>query len=111
MITSHQNQEDFPGINTSIIWVFDFTLFFDFTLYALRDHRESLSFLNPYVFINFDVIPNQLSELFCISTPVSESILQERVHCDCFIFVNHKSTTANSIELDMVYFDVILGTN
>ncbi|KAH0710411.1 hypothetical protein KY284_011838 [Solanum tuberosum] len=69
----------------------------------------SLSFVTPYVAMNFDVIPEQLSEPFSVSTPVGESILTERVYRDCPISVNNKSTMADLIELDMVDFDVILG--
>ena len=59
--------------------------------------------------MNFDVIPEQLSELFSVSTLGCESILVERVYRDCPISVNHKSTMADLIELDVVDFDVILG--
>ncbi|KAH0755813.1 hypothetical protein KY290_026083 [Solanum tuberosum] len=59
--------------------------------------------------MNFDAIPEQISEPFSVSTPVGESILAERVYRDCPIFVNHKSTMTDLIELDMVDFDVILG--
>ena len=59
--------------------------------------------------MNFDIIPEQLGEPFSISTPVGESILVERVYCDCAISVNHKSTTNDLIKLDMVDFDIILG--
>ena len=80
-----------------------------FTVYALLDPRESLYFLTPYVAMNFEIIPEQLNKPFNVSTPIAESILPERVHCDCPIFVSHKSTMANLVELDMVDFDVILG--
>ncbi|WMV44903.1 hypothetical protein MTR67_038288 [Solanum verrucosum] len=82
---------------------------FDFTIYVWLDPGASLSFVTPYVAMNFDVIPEQLSEPFSVSTPVGESILAERVYRDCPISVNHKSTMADLAELDMVDFDVILG--
>ncbi|KAG5590185.1 hypothetical protein H5410_040699 [Solanum commersonii] len=47
--------------------------------------------------------------LSLVSTLVGESIIAERVYCDCPISINHKSTIADLIELDMVDFDVILG--
>ncbi|WMV30450.1 hypothetical protein MTR67_023835 [Solanum verrucosum] len=78
-------------------------------LYMIEDPGASLSFLTPYVAINFDVIPEQLSEAFSVSTPVGESILAKRVYRDCPVSVNHKSTMADLVELDMVDFDVILG--
>ncbi|KAH0781716.1 hypothetical protein KY290_001314 [Solanum tuberosum] len=101
-INSRQEQEDSPDVVTGMIQVFDFTI------YALLYLGESLSFVTPYVAMDFDVIPEQLSEPFNVSTPVNESILTERVYCDCPIFVNHKSTMADLIELDIVDFDVIL---
>ena len=52
-----------------------------------------------------NAILEKLSELLSVSTLVGESILAERVYCDCPIFVNHKSTMDDLIELDMVYFD------
>ncbi|KAG5603456.1 hypothetical protein H5410_034826 [Solanum commersonii] len=69
----------------------------------------SLSFVTPYVAMNFDVLPEQLSEPVSVSMPVGESILAERVYRDCPVSVNHKSTMAALIELDMVDFDLILG--
>nr|AAT39945.1 Putative polyprotein, identical [Solanum demissum] len=40
-----------------------------------RDSKASLSFVTPYVAMNFDVISEQPSELFSVSTPVGEDIL------------------------------------
>jgi len=82
---------------------------FNSDVYALLDPEASLYFVTPYVAMNFDVLPEQLLEPFSVSTPVGESILPERVYRDCTIFVNHKSTMADLVELDMVDFDVILG--
>ena len=58
--------------------------------------------------MNFDVIPEQLSELFGGSTPIGESILAKRVYHDCPVSVNKKITMADLIDLDMVDFDVTL---
>jgi len=59
--------------------------------------------------MNFNFIPEQLSEPFSVSTHVGESILAEKVYRDCPISINHKSIITNLVELDMVDFDVILG--
>uniref|UniRef100_M1DKW3 Gag-pol protein n=1 Tax=Solanum tuberosum TaxID=4113 RepID=M1DKW3_SOLTU len=69
----------------------------------------SLSFVTPYVAMNFNFLPEKLSDPFSVSTPVSESIIAERVYRDCPVSVNHKSTMTDLVELDMVDFDVILG--
>ena len=59
--------------------------------------------------MNFCIIPELLNEVFSISTPVCDSIQGERVYPNCPISVNHKSTMADLVELDMVNFDVIVG--
>ncbi|WMV30462.1 hypothetical protein MTR67_023847, partial [Solanum verrucosum] len=61
----------------------------------------SLSVVTPYIAMNFDVLHEKLFEPFSVSTPVGESILAERVYRDCTIYVNHKSTMADIIELEM----------
>ncbi|KAG5571184.1 hypothetical protein H5410_060950 [Solanum commersonii] len=66
----------------------------------------SLSFVTPYVAMNFDILPEKLCEPFGVSTPVVESILIERVYRDS---INHKSIMANLVELDIVDFDGIPG--
>ena len=101
-LNNRHEQEDSPDVVTSMIWVFDFIV------YALLYPREILSFVTPYVSMTFEVIPNKLSEPFNISTPIGKSILAERVYFDCPVFINHKSTMTELIELDMVDFDVII---
>ncbi|KAH0709023.1 hypothetical protein KY284_010450 [Solanum tuberosum] len=75
---------------------------------ATSDPGASLSFVTPYVANKFNGIPEKLCEPLCVSTPVGESILAERVYRDCVISINHKDTMADLVELDMVDFDVIL---
>ena len=65
--------------------------------------------MTPYVAVNFNILPDLLLKTFSISTPVGDSILDERVYRDCTIFSNNKSTMPDLVELDMVDFDVILG--
>ena len=67
-----------------------------------------LSLVTIYVSMNFDIILEQLSEPFSVSTPVGESILALIIYRDCPIFVNHKSTMTDVVELDIVYFVVII---
>ncbi|XP_069148041.1 uncharacterized protein [Solanum lycopersicum] len=104
-ITSLQEQENSPNVVTGMIKVFTFDV------YALLDPGEILSFVNPYVANHFEILPEKLSEPFCVSTPVGESILAERVHRDCLVSINHMYTMANLVKLYMVDFDVILGMN
>ena len=68
-INNTQEQKDSPDVVTGIIRVFDFTV------YALLDQGASLSFLNPYIGINFDIISQKLTESFNVFPPVGESIV------------------------------------
>ncbi|KAH0674527.1 hypothetical protein KY290_024941 [Solanum tuberosum] len=97
-ITSLQEQEDSPDDVTGMIQVFNFDV------YALLDPGVSLSFITPYVAMNFDVLPEKLLDPFSAYTPVGESILAERVYRDCTIFVNHKSTKVDLVETRVVKF-------
>ncbi|KAH0776360.1 hypothetical protein KY290_007771 [Solanum tuberosum] len=101
-ITSRHEQENSQDVVTGMIKVFAFDV------YALLDPGSSLSFVTPYVANKFDALPERLGEPFCISTPIGESILVERVYRDCPVSINHKSTMAVLVELDMVDFNVIL---
>lgn len=64
-----------------------------------------LSFINPYIALNFDIIPKKHSEPFSISTLICESILAERAYREYHIFINDNSTISYLIGLDMVYFN------
>ena len=68
-----------PNIVTGII-------FFDFIVYVLLDPADSLSLVTTYVAINFDVIPEQLSLSFSVSTLFGQSILPERVYRECCFY-------------------------
>ena len=83
-INGRQEQENLPDVVTSMIQVFDFGV------YVLLVPGVSLSFVTPSVAANFDVILEQPSEPFSVSTLNGESILAERVYRNCPIFVNHK---------------------
>ena len=48
-------------------------------------------------------------EPFYVSAPIGELILAKQVYRNCVIYINHKDTMADLVELDMVDFDVILG--
>ncbi|XP_069150775.1 uncharacterized protein [Solanum lycopersicum] len=66
---NHQEQEDFLDVVTVMIQVFVFTI------YALLDPRVSLSSVTLCAAMNFNIILEQLSEPFNVSTPVGEFIL------------------------------------
>ncbi|XP_069148493.1 uncharacterized protein [Solanum lycopersicum] len=50
-LNNGQDHESFPDLFMSMIQVFDFTV------YAFLDPGENLSFVTPYVSMNFDIIP------------------------------------------------------
>ena len=102
VITSHQEQENTPDVVTFMIKVFTF----DF--YALLDTWACLSSVTLYVLNKFEILPEKLCYPFYVSTPVGESILDERVYRDWPISINNKNTMADLVEFDMVYYDVIL---
>ena len=58
--------------------------------------------------MHFDIIIEQLSEPFNVSTPVGDCILAQRVYRDCPIFINHENTMADLFELDIIDFDFIV---
>ncbi|XP_070007725.1 uncharacterized protein [Nicotiana sylvestris] len=78
-------------------------------MYALIDLGSTLSYVTPFVVMEFGKEPEQLHELFLVSTPVGESILAVRVYKSCVVTVCGRDTRVDLIELGMVDFDVIMG--
>lgn len=82
-LNNSQEHDNLPNFFSCIIQVFDITL------YVLRDPGASLSFVTPYVSINFDIILEQHSKPSSVSAQVYESILIEKsIYRDCSISVN-----------------------
>uniref|UniRef100_M1AKM7 Gag-pol polyprotein n=1 Tax=Solanum tuberosum TaxID=4113 RepID=M1AKM7_SOLTU len=63
-LQAHQDQEDSPDVVTGTLRVFDLNV------YALLDPGATLSFVTPYITVQFSVSPETLSEPFSVSTPV-----------------------------------------
>ena len=82
---------------------------FDLDVYALLDPGATLSFVTPYIAVQFSVSPETLSEPFSVSTPVGDLVIARRVYRNCPVTVFQKVTSADLAELEMVDFDVILG--
>ncbi|XP_070002505.1 uncharacterized protein [Nicotiana sylvestris] len=78
-------------------------------VYALIDPGSTLSYVTPFVAIEFGIEPDQLHEPFSVSTPIGESITATRVYRGCVVTVRGRDTMADLIELGMVDFDVIMG--
>ncbi|XP_070004423.1 uncharacterized protein [Nicotiana sylvestris] len=78
-------------------------------VYALIDPSSTLSYVTPFVAMEFGIEPDQLHEPFSVSTPVGESITTARDYRGCVVTVRGRNTTADLIELGIVDFDVIMG--
>ncbi|XP_070049448.1 uncharacterized protein [Nicotiana tomentosiformis] len=78
-------------------------------VYALINPGSYLSYVTPYVATSFGIEPEQLHELFSVSTPVGKSIMATRIYRDCVVKVRGRDTMADPIELGMIDFDVIMG--
>ncbi|XP_070010174.1 uncharacterized protein [Nicotiana sylvestris] len=77
-------------------------------VYALIDPSSTLSYVSPFVAMEFRIEPEQLHESFSLSTPVGESILAARVYRGCIVTVQGRDTTADLVELGMVDFNVTM---
>ncbi|XP_070039761.1 uncharacterized protein [Nicotiana tomentosiformis] len=98
-----QSSEASPDVVTSI-WTIE-----SHDVYALIDPCSPLSYVTPYVAMELGIEPEQLHELFSLSTLIGESIMAARVYRDYVITVHGQDTMDDLIELGMVDFDVIMG--
>ncbi|WMV54304.1 hypothetical protein MTR67_047689 [Solanum verrucosum] len=95
--------DDSPDVVIGILRVFHLDV------YALLDPGATLSFVTPYIAVNFGVSPETLSEPFSVSTPVGDPVIARRVYINSPFTVSQKVTSADLVELEMVDFYVILG--
>ncbi|XP_070008077.1 uncharacterized protein [Nicotiana sylvestris] len=102
-MSGRQSAEASPGVVTSIFTVQSHDVF------ALIDPGSTLSYVTPYVAMEFRIEPKHLHESFFVSTAIGEFIIVARVYRDCVVMVRGKDTIADLIELGMVDFDVIIG--
>ncbi|XP_070045242.1 uncharacterized protein [Nicotiana tomentosiformis] len=98
-----QSSEASPDVVTCILTVQSHDV------YSLIDPGSTLSYVTPYVAMEFGIEPEQLHESFLLSTLVGESIMAIRVYRDCVVTVRGRDTMADCIELGMINFDVIMG--
>ena len=102
-LQDHQDQEGSPDVGSDTLPVFDLDV------YALLDPRVTLSFVTPYIAVQFDVSQETLSVPFSVSTPIGDPVIARRVYKNCPVIVSQKVTSADLVELGIVDFDVILG--
>lgn len=82
---------------------------FYFDIYVLFNLGSNFSNMTLLVVVNFGIDPKNLSNPFCICTPVGESAVAKQIYRKCAITVLHKVMLVDLIELDMVDFGLILG--
>ncbi|XP_070020783.1 uncharacterized protein [Nicotiana sylvestris] len=70
---------------------------------------STFSYVTQYFAINLGLEPEQLSELFLVSTLVGESVKVTRVYIGCIVSVQGSNTKIDLIELEMADFNVIMG--
>ena len=73
-LQAHQDHEDSPDIVTGTLRVF----YLD--VYTLLDPGATISFVTPYIVVNFGVSPKTLSEPFSVSTLVNDPVIARRVY-------------------------------
>ncbi|XP_070032124.1 uncharacterized protein [Nicotiana tomentosiformis] len=98
----HQRSKAYPYVVTGILTVQSHNV------YGLIDLGSTLSYVIPYVSMEFGIETKLLRGSFYVSTPVGESIVAMGFYRDCIITMHGRDTTTNLIELVMVDFDVIM---
>ncbi|XP_070056977.1 uncharacterized protein [Nicotiana tomentosiformis] len=98
-----QSAEASPDVVTGILSVQTHDV------YALIDPGSTLSYVTPFVAMEFGIEPKQLPKPFSVSTPIGESIISAWVYRGYVVTVHGRDTVVDLIELGMVDFDVIMG--
>lgn len=80
-----------------------------YNAYALLEPRSNLLYVTPFVAGKFSIIPKLLSEPFYVSTPVGEPFIARKLYLGCTLVVCNHHSSADLIELEMVYFDIIMS--
>ena len=75
----------------------------------LLDRGDTLYFFTPLVAKKFDILSDFFKEPFMMSTSIGESVVAKRVYRNYPTMLSNRVTHVELVELDMFYFDVILG--
>ena len=75
----------------------------------MLDLGETLSFVTPYIEVQFNVILETLSKPFSFSTLVGDPVTTRRIYKNFPVTVSQKVTSSDLLKLEMVDLDVILG--
>ena len=95
---ARQDQEGSSDVVTRMSRVFDLDI------YALLDSGATLSFVTPYLLLQFNVSGKTLSKPFSVSTPIGDKVIARRVYKNCSVTVYQKVTSVDLVELEMVDF-------
>lgn len=74
----------------------------------LIDPGSTLSYVTPYVVVNFAFSVKNISKPFSVSTFIGESIVAKRVYKNYVLSIFHRDIVVNLEEPIMVDFDVML---
>lgn len=80
-------------------------------VYTLLDRGSTLSFVSSLVAMKFHILPDILKEPFSVSTPIGKFIISKNSHRSCRKLLYNRLTLVNSVELDMLNFNVVLWTD
>ena len=61
---------------------------FHLYVYALLDPGASLSFITPYIAVNFGIIPETFTEPFSVSTPIGIFIIARQVYRNFLVTIS-----------------------
>lgn len=70
---------------------------FHLHVYALLDPGVSLSFITPYIAVDFGVSPKILADPFSVFTPMGKTIITRWVYRNCSVMVTEKVTSAEEL--------------
>ena len=76
---------------------------------VLFDPGSTYSYVSTYFASDIEGVCEPLDVPICVSTPVGESLVVDRVYRGCVVVFEGRETQADLILLDMLDFDVILG--
>ena len=102
-LCSRGDEETYPDVVTGMWKIFTLDV------YALLDPGATLSFVTPLVARKFYVLPDILNESFMVTTPVSELVVAKMVYRNCPIMFPNRVSYVETVELDILDFDIILG--
>ncbi|XP_069150379.1 uncharacterized protein [Solanum lycopersicum] len=75
---------------------------------VLFDPGSTYSYVSTYFAPSLDILCESLDLPICVSTPVGDSVVVDRVYCLCTVTLMGCDTHADLKVLDMIDFDVIL---